>query len=119
MVNVCRVILQHIKEYCEEAAIHGPQHIVAHRLAVFERLVPIQLAFDCTVHDYVCLEKIIAQLEALITYSSFWAIYRCLGWNHLQVNKEITFNKRKLKSHCIWQKRLSIKLPFGINESQG
>ena len=79
MVNVCRAILQHIKEYCEEAAIHGPQHIVAHRLAVFERLVPIQLAFDCTVHDYVCLEKIIAQLEALITYPSFWAIYRCLG----------------------------------------
>ena len=70
MVNVCRVILQHIKEYCEEAAIHGPQHIVAHRLAVFERLVPIQLAFDCTVHDYICLEKIIAELEALITYSS-------------------------------------------------
>ena len=64
MVNVCRVILQHIKEYCEEAAIHGPQHIVAHRLAVFERLVPIQLASDCTVHDYICLEKIIAQLEA-------------------------------------------------------
>ena len=59
MVNVCRVILQHIKEYCEEAAIHGPQHIVAHRLAVFERLVPIQLASD------ICHEMIIAQLEAI------------------------------------------------------
>ena len=67
MVNVCRVILQHIKEYCEEAAIHGPQHIVAHRLAVFERLVPIQLASDCTVHDYICLEKIIeASLPTLL-----------------------------------------------------
>ena len=68
MVNVCRVILQHIKEYCEEAAIHGPQHIVAHRLAIFERLVPIQLASDFTVHDSICLEKIIAQFEALIMY---------------------------------------------------
>ena len=104
MVNVCRAILQHIKEYCEEAAIHGPQHIVAHRLAIFERFVPIQLA--CTVYDYFCHEKIIAKLEALITYFSFWGIYRYLGWNHLQVNNEITFDKSKLKSQCIWQKRL-------------
>ena len=60
MVNVCRLILRHIKEYCEEAAIHGPQHIVAHRLAIFERLVPIQLASDCIANDCICLEKIIA-----------------------------------------------------------
>ena len=39
MVNVFKIILQHIKEYCEEAAIHGPQHIVSQRLAIFERLV--------------------------------------------------------------------------------
>ena len=26
-------------EYCEQAAIHGPQHIVAERLTIFERLV--------------------------------------------------------------------------------
>ena len=76
MVNVCRLILRHIKEYCEEAAIHGPQHIVAHRLEIFERLVSIKLTSDCTVCFYFCLEKIIAQLEALITYSSFSAIYR-------------------------------------------
>ena len=62
MVNVCRLILRHIKEYCEEAAIHGPQHIVAHRLAVFERLVPVQLASD------ICLEMIIAQLEATLVF---------------------------------------------------
>ena len=71
LVNLCKLILQHIKEYCEEAAIHGPQHIVAHQLAVLERLVLIQLASDYTVHDYICLEKIIDQLKAIITYSSF------------------------------------------------
>ena len=32
-------ILQHIKEYCEQAAIHGPQHIVSQRLSRLERLV--------------------------------------------------------------------------------
>ena len=39
VVNVCKKILQHIKEYCQEAGIHGPQHIVSPRLTVFERLV--------------------------------------------------------------------------------
>ena len=39
MVNFLKIILQHIKEYCEQAAIHGPQHIVSQRLAIFERLV--------------------------------------------------------------------------------
>ena len=39
VVNVCKLILQHIKEYCQEAAIHGPQHIVSPRLEIFERLV--------------------------------------------------------------------------------
>ena len=77
MVDILRTSLRHVKEYCEEAAIHGPQHIVAHRLAIFERFVPIQLA--CTVYDYFCHEKIIAKLEALITYFSFWGIYRYLG----------------------------------------
>ena len=38
VVYVCKKILQHIKEYCQEAGIHGPQHIVNQRLAVFERL---------------------------------------------------------------------------------
>ena len=39
VVYFCKIILQHIKEYCQEAAIHGPQHIVNQRLAFFERLV--------------------------------------------------------------------------------
>ena len=39
MVNIFRNLLQHIREYCEEAAIHGPQHIVSQRLALYERLV--------------------------------------------------------------------------------
>ena len=39
MINVCKLILRHVKEYCQEAAIHGPQHIVSPRLAIFERLV--------------------------------------------------------------------------------
>ena len=38
---VIRILLQHVKEYCEEAAIHGPQHIVSPRLAIFERLALI------------------------------------------------------------------------------
>ena len=39
MVNIFRILLQHVKEYCEEAAIHGPQHIVSPQLAIGERLV--------------------------------------------------------------------------------
>ena len=38
MINLCKKIAEHIKEYCEAAAIHGPQHIVSQRLAIFERL---------------------------------------------------------------------------------
>ena len=39
MVNIIWILLRHVKEYCEEAAIHGPQHIVSPRLAILERLV--------------------------------------------------------------------------------
>ena len=45
VVNVCKTILQHVKEYCQEAAIHGPQHIVSPRLAIFERLVLLPLMY--------------------------------------------------------------------------
>ena len=45
VVNVCKKILQHVKEYCQEAAIHGPQHIVSPRLAIFERLVLLPLMY--------------------------------------------------------------------------
>ena len=41
MVDILRTSLRHVKEYCEEAAIHGPQHIVSPRLAIFERLALI------------------------------------------------------------------------------
>ena len=37
MVNFLKLILQHVKEYCEQAAIHGPQHIVSERLSKLER----------------------------------------------------------------------------------
>ena len=37
MVNFLKSILQHAKEYCEQAAIHGPQHIVSERLSKLER----------------------------------------------------------------------------------
>ena len=37
--NLKMVIIQHIKEYCQQAAIHGPQHIVSERLSRLERLV--------------------------------------------------------------------------------
>ena len=39
MANFLKILLRHLKEYCEAAAIHGPQHIVSPRLAVIERLV--------------------------------------------------------------------------------
>ena len=39
MVNIFWILLRHVKEYGEEAAIHGPQHIVSIRLAILERLV--------------------------------------------------------------------------------
>ena len=38
MVNIFKLLLQHFKEFCQAAAIHGPQHIVGQRLAMFERL---------------------------------------------------------------------------------
>ena len=43
MVNFCKLILQHVKEYCEQAAIHGPQHIVSERLSRLERLVTMSI----------------------------------------------------------------------------
>ena len=53
MVNILKIILQHIKEYCEQAAIHGPQHIVAERLTRLERLVQILITSNrlCTVNS--------------------------------------------------------------------
>ena len=45
MINVCKLILRHVKEYCQEAAIHGPQHIVSPRLAIFERLVLLPMMY--------------------------------------------------------------------------
>ena len=39
MVRFFKKILKHVAEYCEQAAIHGPQHIVAERLTILERLV--------------------------------------------------------------------------------
>ena len=39
MVNIFKLIIQHIKEYCEQAGIHGPQHIVSERFTKLERLV--------------------------------------------------------------------------------
>ena len=43
MVNFGKLILQHVKEYCEQAAIHGPQHIVSERLSRLERLVTMSI----------------------------------------------------------------------------
>ena len=39
MVRFYKKILQHVAEYCEQAAIHGPQHLVSERLTRYERLV--------------------------------------------------------------------------------
>ena len=47
MVNFCKLILQHVKEYCEQAAIHGPQHIVSERLSQLERLVTMYCEQKC------------------------------------------------------------------------
>ena len=39
MANIFKILLRHVKEYCQAAAIHGPRHIVSPQLAVVERLV--------------------------------------------------------------------------------
>ena len=52
VVYFCKKILQHIKEYCQEAAIHGPQHIVNQRLAFFERLVLQRFKSTYYLFDY-------------------------------------------------------------------
>ena len=39
MVRFFKKILKHVAEYCEQAAIHGPQHIVSERLTILERFV--------------------------------------------------------------------------------
>ena len=41
MVRFYKKVLEHVAEYCEQAAIHGPQHIVSERLTRYERLVTI------------------------------------------------------------------------------
>ena len=46
MVNIFMHILQHIKEYCEQTAIHGPQHIVSERLTRLERLVSYKFMIE-------------------------------------------------------------------------
>ena len=43
MVNIFKLILQHIKEYCQQAGIHGPKHIVSEKLTRLERLVSYKL----------------------------------------------------------------------------
>ena len=44
MVNIFKLIIQHIKEYCEQAGIHGPQHIVSVQLTKLERLVSYSIS---------------------------------------------------------------------------
>ena len=39
MARFYKKILQHVAEYCDQTAIHGPQHIVSERLTQYERLV--------------------------------------------------------------------------------
>ena len=65
VVNVCKKILQHVKEYCQEAAIHGPQHIVSPRLAIFERLVLLPLLYISLYfcRNLVYVEKVCPQME--------------------------------------------------------
>ena len=56
MVNILKHILTHVKEYCEQAAIHGPQHIVSERLSRLERLVSYRLmAEEAFYPQLVCL----------------------------------------------------------------
>ena len=61
-----RILLRHIKEYCEEAAIHGPQHIVSQRLAIFERLVLFRLLL-LYIYSYLLL----LQLKQIMTISEY------------------------------------------------
>ena len=59
MVRFFKKILKHVAEYCEQAAIHGPQHIVAERLTIFERLVVHSLLHLCA----LCFLGKTAQME--------------------------------------------------------
>ena len=43
MFNFWKKILEHVKDYCEEAAIHGLRHIVSQRLTIFERSVSLDI----------------------------------------------------------------------------
>ena len=47
MVRFYKKILQHVAEYCDQAAIHGPQHIVSERLTRYERLVIFDFLWIC------------------------------------------------------------------------
>ena len=51
MINLCKKIAEHIKEYCEAAGIHGPQHIVSQRLTIYERLASYVNLFPVIVVD--------------------------------------------------------------------
>ena len=83
MVNIFKHILTHVKEYCEQAAIHGPQHIVSERLSRLERLVSYRLMaegwfprslFYSTVLLYILNFRLIKGSIEMSSKIDFWDI---------------------------------------------
>ena len=57
MFNFWKKILEHVKDYCEEAAIHGLRHIVSQRLTIFERSVSLGIDVKLLQTHHMCCSK--------------------------------------------------------------
>ena len=57
MFKLWKKILEHVKDYCEEAAIHGLRHIVSQRLAIFERSVSLGMDMKLLQTHHMCCSK--------------------------------------------------------------
>ena len=57
MFKLWKKILEHVKDYCEEAAIHGLRHIVSQRLTIFERSVSLGMDMKLLQTHHMCCSK--------------------------------------------------------------
>ena len=78
VVNVCKKILQHVKEYCQEAGIHGVQHIASPRLAIFERLVSKSFSWKT-----ICISQYNSSVLYEYVFDHASSIFYLLGYTVL------------------------------------
>ena len=68
MFKLWKKILEHVKDYCEEAAIHGLRHIVSQRLAIFERSVSLGMDMKLLQTHHMCCNNLPSCLLLSVIY---------------------------------------------------